>query len=86
MSDSEGENDAKKRKEDKEQLRKIEANDRKTDKKEKRKKRKESNNEKVMDSDIGSEIESEKEDGEEGDGKKAEEVFKDHAPLQKTME
>ena len=39
-----------------------------------------------MDSDSGSEIESEKEDGEEGDGKKAEEVFKDHAPLQKTME
>ena len=86
MSDSEGENDAKKRKEDKEQLRKIEANDKKTDKKEKRKKRKQTNNEKVTDSDSGSEIESEKENGEEGDGKKTEEVGEDHAPLQKTLE
>ena len=85
LSDSEGEDDKEKKKDNKEQLRKIEANDTRTDKKEKRKKRKESNNEKVADSDSGSEIESEDEEGKEGDGK-AEAEDKGHAPLLKTTE
>ena len=52
------------------------------DKKDKRKKRLEANNEKPGDSDSGSEIESEKEEGGEEGAKKEEE--KGHAPLQKT--
>lgn len=89
MSDSEGEQDAEKRREDKEQLRKIESNDTKIDKKAKRKKRMEARNEKPGDSDSGSEIESdEDEEGAEGDGtktadqKKADE--KGHAPMKKS--
>ena len=72
---------------DKEQLRKMEANDTKTDKKAKRKKRKEARDEKASDSSEGSEIESEDEDGdEEKNKKKAEEESKGHAPLKKTDE
>ena len=88
MSDSEGEQDIQKKREDKEQLRKIEANDHKVDKKEKRKKRMESNNTKIENSDSDSEVES---DAEEGDGvegdekkKKEEEEDKGHAPVKKT--
>jgi len=88
MSDSEGEADADKRRADKEQLRKIEANDRKVDKRDKRKKRLEARDEKVEDSDDDSEISSDGEGGEEGDGKKKEkkkaEEEKGHAPLKKT--
>ena len=79
MSDSENEQDIEKKRDDKEQLRKIEANDTKVDKKDKRKKRMEANNEKPGDSDSGSEIESEKEEGGEEGAKKEEE--KGHAPL-----
>lgn len=86
MSDSEGEQDAEKRKSDKEQLRKIETNDHKVDKKEKRKKRMISNHDKPEDSESGSEIESDEEDGEEGgDKEKAKkEDAKSHTPLKKT--
>jgi len=89
QSDSEGEQDAEKKKTDKEQLRKIEANDTHVDKKEKKKKRQASNMDKIDDSDEGSEIESDVEEGEEGDEKtraKVEEEFPDHKPLKKTDE
>lgn len=88
LSDSEGEQDAEKRKEDRDQLRKIEDNDTKVDKKDKKKKRMEARNEKVRDSESDSEIESagEEGDGAEGDkkGKKEEEETKGHEPIKKT--
>ena len=88
MSDSDNEETDKI---DKEQLRKIEANDIKVDKKAKRKKRLENMGIKVEDS--GSEAESSSSENENGsgsddDGKKKsskkEEVVKEHAPLKKT--
>ena len=89
MSDSEGEQDIQKKREDKEQLRKLEANDHKVDKKEKKKKRMESRNDKIANSESDSEVESdaEGEEGAEGDEKKKkkeEEEEKGHAPVKKT--
>jgi len=87
MSDSDNEDTGKI---DKEQLRKIEANDIKVDKKAKRKKRLENMGIKVDES--GSEAESSSSEneasGEEGDGTKKntskKEVEKEHAPLKKS--
>lgn len=87
MSDSDNEETEKI---DKEQLRKIEANDIKVDKKAKRKKRLENMGIKVEDSGSEAEAssdekesESDEEGGPQKKGKKKEEVFKDHAPLKK---
>jgi len=80
MSDSENED----QEIDKEQLRRIEENDKKVDKKEKRRKR--LANQDIVESESGSEVDDEDGSGEDEDGKKKELKVEEHAPLKKTNE
>jgi len=80
MSDSENED----QEIDKEQLRRIEENDKKVDKKEKRRKR--LANQDIVESESGSEVDDEDGSGEDEDGKKKELKVEEHAPLKKTTE